>query len=175
MLPRYYYYSCYYAIDGITMQVVPTPAHLLSLTLVVLLWFCDRWCDCIAAMVPRQLSENLCSLRGGVDRRTFSVLLQLDQTGQPKHGSKPWFGQSIVRSRGKISYEVAQDVLEARRADPVCSDVAIGDLCQPELQDKEDAAEVACEICDLQRLASQMRVLRLRSTAAACVMTATRW
>ena len=68
-------------------------------------------------MVPRKLSENLCSLRGGADRRTFSVLIRLDDTGQPLAGSQSqlWFGPSVVRSRGKIPYEVAQEVLEEDR------------------------------------------------------------
>ena len=121
-------------------------------------------------MVPRQLSENLCSLRGGVDRRTISVVVQLDSSGQLQAGTAPWFGLSIVRSRGKVPYGVAQDVLDAQRAHVAADSKMGGEICRGELQVAEDAVWVGCGIAALHNLAAQMRARRLRSCEAASVM-----
>ena len=68
--------------------------------------------------------------------------MQVDTTGQLKHGSVPWFGQSIVRSRGKIPYEVAQDLLEARRGGDDCSDATLGEICAVPAPGKIDAIQI---------------------------------
>lgn len=60
-------------------------------------------------MLPRILSEDLCSLNAGVDRLTFSVVFKLSDSGDVH---EEWFGRTIIRSCGKLTYEHAQvDVL----------------------------------------------------------------
>lgn len=61
-------------------------------------------------MIPGLLSENLCSLHGGVERLAFSVVAIMDtRTAETK---SIWFGRSIVRNRAALSYEKAQNMVE---------------------------------------------------------------
>lgn len=56
-------------------------------------------------MLPRLLCEELCSLNGGVDRLTFSVVWKMDEKANI---FDEWFGRSVIRSRVKLTYEHAQ-------------------------------------------------------------------
>lgn len=120
-------------------------------------------------MIPRKLSENLCSLRGGVDRRAFSVVVRVDSEGNIMPGTQAWYGTSIVRSRGKVPYEVAQQVLEEEKRSQHSTlesfNALIGDICAPELQEKDDAVAVGQAICTLNQLAAKMRAQRLAGAA----------
>jgi VacB/RNase II family 3'-5' exoribonuclease len=57
-------------------------------------------------MLPRVLSENLCSLNPGVDRCAFSVRFELD--AQARLVGEPWFGPSVIRSCSQLDYGQAQ-------------------------------------------------------------------
>ncbi|KAG1472691.1 hypothetical protein G6F56_001389 [Rhizopus delemar] len=67
--------------------------------------------DRVIPMLPSVLCEQLCSLNPGVDRLAFSVLWIMDKTGEIK---KTWYGRTIIRSRAKLAYEHAQEVIEGR-------------------------------------------------------------
>ena len=60
-------------------------------------------------MVPGLLSSNLCSLRGNVDRFAFSVVWELTEDGVVVDHR---FCKSIIRSRGELSYEQAQQRID---------------------------------------------------------------
>ena len=61
-------------------------------------------------MLPSLLSENLCSLKGGVERFAFSVVAVLDlETAETKD---VWFGRTIIRNRDSMSYQKAQSMVD---------------------------------------------------------------
>ena len=83
-------------------------------------------------MVPRKLSENLCSLGGGVDRRTFSVVVKLDEAGRLIDDSPcGWPARPIQKVRRGRPAGAGRN----RRSD-AGEDVsaALGAMCEPELQ-----------------------------------------
>ncbi|XP_063864505.1 exosome complex exonuclease RRP44-like [Scylla paramamosain] len=60
-------------------------------------------------MVPDLLSSNLCSLRGNVDRFAFSVIWEVSPKAEVLSFK---FCKSIIRSRGEMSYEQAQQRID---------------------------------------------------------------
>jgi ribonuclease R len=65
--------------------------------------------DRVIPMLPEVLSNDLCSLRPNEDRLAFSAVFELDAdagvVGQ-------WYGQSIIHSDKRFSYEDAQTILD---------------------------------------------------------------
>jgi ribonuclease R len=59
-------------------------------------------------MLPEELSNDLCSLKEGVDRLTFSSIFELDNNGQIH---KEWFGRTIIHSDKRFTYENAQEII----------------------------------------------------------------
>jgi ribonuclease R len=60
-------------------------------------------------MLPEVLSNDLCSLRPNEDRLAFSAVFELDSDA---HIQSAWYGQSIIHSDKRFSYEEAQEVLD---------------------------------------------------------------
>ena len=60
-------------------------------------------------MLPRVLSDDLCSLLPHVDRLTMSTLITFDKDGNEKG---KWFGKTIIHSTERFTYESAQEVLD---------------------------------------------------------------
>ncbi|KAK7024218.1 exosome catalytic subunit dis3 [Halocaridina rubra] len=60
-------------------------------------------------MVPDLLSSNLCSLRGNVDRFAFSVIWEMTPDAKVLSSR---FCKSIIKSRGELSYEMAQNRID---------------------------------------------------------------
>lgn len=56
-------------------------------------------------MLPKILSENLCSLKPNNERLTFSVVWKMDDEANVKN---TWFGRSIIHSCSAMAYEHAQ-------------------------------------------------------------------
>ncbi len=65
--------------------------------------------DRVIPMLPEVLSNDLCSLRPNEDRLAFSAVFEMDAEGRT-HGE--WFGQTIIHSNKRFSYEEAQTVLD---------------------------------------------------------------
>ncbi|XP_066883278.1 DIS3-like exonuclease 2 isoform X4 [Kogia breviceps] len=63
----------------------------------------------VVPMLPRLLCEELCSLNPMTDKLTFSVIWTLTPKGKIL---SEWFGQTIIRSCTKLSYEHAQSMIE---------------------------------------------------------------
>jgi len=63
-------------------------------------------------MLPKELSDNLCSLRPNVNRLTASVLMLFN-----KHGELTDYEitRSVIRSDKRFSYEEAKEVLDGKR------------------------------------------------------------
>ena len=65
--------------------------------------------DRTVPMLPEKLSNNLCSLRPGEEKLTFSAVFEIT----PKcKVLKPWFGRTLIRSDYRFDYEQAQSIIE---------------------------------------------------------------
>ena len=72
-------------------------------------------------MLPKPLTEDICSLRGGVERLAFSALWEMDEEANV-HAVR--FTKSVIRSSAALSYQEAQ----ARMDDAGASDELTQDL-----------------------------------------------
>jgi ribonuclease R len=66
-------------------------------------------CDGVVPMLPRRLSEDLCSLVPEGDRATLSVVFEMDARARVKRHR---IVRGIIRSRAGLSYEGAEEYLE---------------------------------------------------------------
>lgn len=83
-------------------------------------------------MLPKLLTENLCSLVANVDHLTFSVLWEIDAQGRIVNVS---FAKSVIRSRAALHYAQAQAMID----------------------DPHDSSELAISIRHLNALAKQLK------------------
>jgi exosome complex exonuclease DIS3/RRP44 len=60
-------------------------------------------------MLPKILTENLCSLKGKVDRLAFSAIFEINDNGEV---IKTEFTKSIIRSRAAMTYSEAQTIID---------------------------------------------------------------
>ncbi len=67
--------------------------------------------DRVIPMLPEELSAGACSLRPDEDKLTFSCFVDLDPAGRPV-GCE--LRESIIRSRARLSYEQAQEIIDGR-------------------------------------------------------------
>ncbi|KAF9906263.1 DIS3 mitotic control [Linnemannia zychae] len=66
-------------------------------------------------MLPKVLSEQLCSLRHHVDRYAMSVMWVLDSEANVL---TTWYGRSVIRSACEMEYEQAQGLLNGKDVVP---------------------------------------------------------
>ena len=64
-------------------------------------------------MLPRLLSENLCSLNPNVDRLAYSCIWTMNSKGEMME-KEPWYGRTIIRSCCKLDYGLAQDMIDKK-------------------------------------------------------------
>jgi ribonuclease R len=67
--------------------------------------------DRVIPMLPEVLSNDLCSLRPNEDRLAFSAVFELTPDAEI---AKAWYGQTVIHSDKRFSYEDAQEVLTAK-------------------------------------------------------------
>ena len=65
-------------------------------------------------MLPEVLSNNLCSLKPDEDRLTVSAVFTLDSDANIKD---VWFGETVIHSDKRFTYENAQEVLDAGKGE----------------------------------------------------------
>jgi ribonuclease R len=65
--------------------------------------------DRVIPMLPEVLSNDLCSLRPNEDRLAFSAVFELNAQAEIVNA---WYGQTIIHSDKRFSYEEAQEVLD---------------------------------------------------------------
>lgn len=65
--------------------------------------------DRVIPMLPEVLSNDLCSLRPNEDRLSFSAVFEIDHNTDIKN---EWYGQTIIHSDTRFSYEDAQKVVD---------------------------------------------------------------
>ncbi len=70
--------------------------------------------DRVIPMLPEVLSNDLCSLRPHEDRLAFSAVFEMTPDARVV---AEWYGQTLINSNRRFSYEEAQTVLENRSGD----------------------------------------------------------
>eukprot|EP00667_Euglena_gracilis_P001172 EG_transcript_1172 len=65
-------------------------------------------------MLPRILSEDYCSLNANQDKFAFSVIWRLSPEGEIL---SEWFGKSVIHNYCRMSYDMAQAILDDRISD----------------------------------------------------------
>ncbi len=66
-------------------------------------------------MLPRELSDNLCSLKPGVNRLTASVFMDFDSEGKMVHYR---ISRSVIRSAKRFTYRQAKGILDGAIRSP---------------------------------------------------------
>ncbi len=75
--------------------------------------------DRVVPMLPEALSGDLCSLVPGVDRLVLSALFRVGADGTVLDRR---LARGVIRSRHRLSYEQAQDLLDGRAPEPAVPD-----------------------------------------------------
>jgi len=68
--------------------------------------------DRVIPMLPPSLSDDLCSLRQGVDRLTFSAVFTLDEEANILN---QWFGKTIINSNRRFTYEEVEEITKSKQ------------------------------------------------------------
>ena len=66
--------------------------------------------DRVIPMLPKRLSNGVCSLNPGVDRLTHSVFIHFDRNGTAKSAR---FARSVIRKAHRLSYKQAYAILKS--------------------------------------------------------------
>jgi ribonuclease R len=77
--------------------------------------------DRVIPMLPEELSNDLCSLRPNEDRLAFSAVFEMSDDGTIHD---EWYGQTIIHSNKRFSYEEAQVVLDTKEG-PLLAELTI--------------------------------------------------
>lgn len=107
--------------------------------------------DRTVPMLPEVLSNNLCSLREGEEKLTFSAVFELNAKAKV---IKRWFGRTVIKSNKRFSYEQAQEIIEAAAAGQAVPDAE--QAPQPAVVQPD----VTQAVLQLHKLASIMRAKR---------------
>lgn len=108
--------------------------------------------DRVVPMLPKELSEELCSLKPGAPKLAFSVIWKMDRDANIMN---TWLGKTVIQSCAQLSYAEAQSVIEGHGL-PSSAEV-IG----------QDVSEVESDILDLMFLARKLRARRYDNGALA--------
>ena len=92
-------------------------------------------------MLPKVLTENLCSLVGGKERLAFSVLWEMDKDTLEIKQVK--YGKSVIKSRAALTYEKANTIMN----------------------DPNDHSDLAEGIRNLNRIAKHLKQKRIEAGA----------
>ena len=92
----------------------------------------------VAAMLPHELSDDLCSLRPHQDRRCVTVEIPFDGSLEP---GEPRFYRSLIRSRERLTYGHAQAILagEERAVDELTEALRLAERLTRALRDRRFA------------------------------------
>ncbi|KAM7253152.1 hypothetical protein ACFE04_025770 [Oxalis oulophora] len=74
-------------------------------------------------MLPPLLSENVASLDPGVNRLAFSIFWELNDSGEVLDR---WIGRTVIQSCCKLSYELAQEIIDGKINVESCSSLENG-------------------------------------------------
>jgi ribonuclease R len=96
--------------------------------------------DRCVPMLPKRLSNGICSLKSGSDKLSYSAIFKVSDDGIVLDR---WFGRTVINVNKDYSYEQAQDVIE---------------------NGVKDSKEIDEVIIELDRIAKLMRVRRVEDS-----------
>jgi len=65
-------------------------------------------------MLPERLSNDLCSLKQGLDRLCFSAVFEMDERAKIH---SEWFGKTVINSNRRYAYEEVQTIIESGKGE----------------------------------------------------------
>lgn len=68
--------------------------------------------DRVVAMLPERLSNDICSLKPGEDKLTYSAVFEINDKSEV---IDEWFGRTIINSDKRFSYNEAQKVIDTEK------------------------------------------------------------
>ncbi|MCX6712230.1 MAG: ribonuclease catalytic domain-containing protein, partial [Candidatus Vogelbacteria bacterium] len=71
--------------------------------------------DRVIPMLPHALSDDLCSLKQGVDRLAFSAVFTMDNEANIL---SQWFGRTVINSNRRFTYEEVEALIANKSEDP---------------------------------------------------------
>ena len=83
-------------------------------------------------MLPEVLSNDICSLNANEDKLTLSAIFTLDPDGEVR---ERWFGETVIHSNKRFTYEEAQGVLDAKEG-PFLKELTLLDALAGKLRAK---------------------------------------
>ena len=109
----------------------------------------------VIPMLPQLLSNKLCSLNPGEEKLTFSVIWKMDKEGNIYDTS---IGRTIIRSCVKLSYEMAQCMIDEPNREWSPNEISIMDS-------KWNASDISRRVNDLMNIARRLLAKRIDSGA----------
>lgn len=98
--------------------------------------------DRVIPMLPHALSDDLCSLKQGVDRLTFSAVFTLDNEANIL---SQWFGRTIINSDRRFTYEEVERIIEKKSGEHVAELTKLKELAHKLDKKKIKAGALAFE------------------------------
>ncbi|MFZ9939305.1 MAG: ribonuclease R [Bacteroidia bacterium] len=81
--------------------------------------------DRVMPMLPEHLSNLVCSLRPDEDKLAFSAVFEIDGHANVHD---EWYGRTIIRSRKRLTYEEAEEVIVQQRSVDIASAFDWGEM-----------------------------------------------
>ncbi len=122
-------------------------------------------------MLPRLLSENLCSLNPNEDRLAYSCIWTMNEKGEMVD-KEPWYGRTIIRSCCRLDYANAQDMIDGKIkvADAFVEDDGVNEIKWPanrRPQDGHKPEDVIRDVKIMHKIAMGRRRRRFASGSLA--------
>jgi DIS3-like exonuclease 2 len=116
--------------------------------------------DRVIPMLPRLLCEELCSLNPGTERLAMSIIWQMKADGEILD---VWMGRTVINSCVKLSYQMAQTVIDAFEAGeplPTETFMTASTGATTEVFGGHTRDEVANDVIKLHKIARSLRKKR---------------
>ncbi len=111
--------------------------------------------DRVIPMLPKILSNKVCSLRPNEEKYTFSAVFEIDSNARPV---KEWFGRTLTNSNARFTYEEAQHIISNQTRKIPKKTAASGKAYQV-------SEEIETAVLTLNKLAKTMRKKRMQAGA----------
>lgn len=102
--------------------------------------------DRTVPMLPERLSNDLCSLRAGVDRPAYSVIFTLDNNAQVLDYK---ITRTTIKSDARLSYEEAQAMIEGEQRPESATIIQLNTLAKALRSERMRAGAIAFERAEL--------------------------